>query len=294
MKIKRTLAETCFNIFNILLLTAVALCTLYPLWHVFFASFSDPALLAKHTGAILRPLGLSFDAYKAVFAKTEIWIGYGNTIFYLVVGTAVNMIVTVPMAYMLSKGNELIMPKYIMMGIVFTMYFSGGLIPLYLIVKGLHLTDTRWAVIFPTALSTFNLIIMRTAFVSLPKELEEAARIDGAGILIILVKVVLPLVKSTMAVIVLYYAVAQWNQWFQAMIYLRNQSMYPLQLFLRDILIENESNDMMVGVTTGNQQSLYEAIKYATIVIATLPILLLYPFLQKYFVQGVMIGAVKG
>ena len=294
MKIKRTLAETCFNVFNILLLTAVALCTLYPLWHVFFASFSDPALLAKHTGAILRPLGFSFDAYKAVSAKTEIWIGYGNTIFYLVVGTAVNMIVTVPMAYMLSKGNELIIPKYIMMGIVFTMYFSGGLIPLYLIVKGLHLTDTRWAVIFPTALSTFNLIIMRTAFVSLPKELEEAARIDGAGILIILVKVVLPLVKSTMAVIVLYYAVAQWNQWFQAMIYLRNQSMYPLQLFLRDILIENESNDMMVGVTTGNQQSLYEAIKYATIVIATLPILLLYPFLQKYFVQGVMIGAVKG
>ncbi len=294
MKIKRSIPERTFNVFNIALLTAITLVTLYPLWHVFFASFSDPAQLAQHTGLILKPVGFSLEAYKSVFAKQEIITGYANTLFYLVAGTTVNMLVTVPMAYMLSKNGELRLSRIIMVAVIFTMYFGGGMIPLYLVVQGLGLTNTRLAVIIPTAVSTFNLVVMRTAFVAVPKELEEAAEIDGAGTVKTLVRIVLPLVKPTLAVVVLYYAVAQWNQWFQAMIYLRDQKLYPLQLFLRDILIENENNDMMMGVSSGNQQALYEVIKYATIVVSTLPVLVLYPFLQKYFVQGVMIGAVKG
>lgn len=293
MRIKKSPSEQAFGIFNIVFLTFITLCTLYPVLHVLFASFSEPGLLAKHTGLLLKPAGFSLEGYQSVLAKKEIWIGYGNTIFYLIAGTAVNMLVTVPMAYMLSKP-KLFFQRYIMLAVVFTMYFGGGMIPLYLVVQSLGLINTRLAIILPTAVSTFNLIVMRTAFSNVPPDLEEAAIIDGAGQLVTLLKIVLPLVKPTIAVILLYYAVAQWNQWFQAMIYLRNQKLYPLQLFLRDILIENENNDMLTGTSSGNQQALYEVIKYATIVVSTVPILILYPFLQKYFVQGVMIGAVKG
>lgn len=292
-KIKKSKAEVAFGVLNVCILTLLALVTLYPILHVLFGSFSEAELLMKHQGLMLKPVGFSLDGYKAVFAKEEIWIGYGNTLYYVLAGTAVNMIVTVPLAYMLSKP-KLLFQKYIMMAIVFTMYFSGGLVPLYLTVQNLGITDTRWAVILPTAVSTYNLIILRTAFASMPESLEEAAKIDGAGVLTILWKIILPLTKASVAVIVLYYAVANWNQWFQAMLYIRKQELYPLQLFLRDILIENQNDDMTMGVSSGNQQSMYEVVRYATIVVSTLPILLFYPFIQKYFVQGVMIGAVKG
>ncbi|MEG2584189.1 MAG: carbohydrate ABC transporter permease, partial [Oscillospiraceae bacterium] len=197
--------------------------------------------------------------------------------------------------YVLSRPY-LYWQKFMMVFVVFTMYFNGGLVPTYLLVQNLGLADTRWAILLPTAINTFNLILMRNGFMGIPVSLEEAAKIDGASPLQSLVKIILPLSMPTIAVVVLYYGVAHWNSWFQAMIYLRDQELYPLQLFLRDILLNKDttSTDMVVNAAGGSQDALFEVVKHSTIIVSTVPILVLYPFLQKYFVQGVMIGAVKG
>lgn len=291
--IKRTPLQRTFTVVNTAVLAALALVTLYPLLYVVFASFSNPTLFAKHTGPLFWTQGFSLDAYKVVLEKPEILTGYGNTIFYVVVGTAVNMAFTISLAYVTSRPG-LLLNKPIMLLIIFTMYFNGGLIPTYLLVQNLGLVDTRWAPILPTAISTFNLIILRTGFAGVPVSLEEAAKIDGASPFRIMVKIIFPLAMPTIAVIILYYAVQHWNSWFQEMIYLRNDDLYPLQLFLRQILIENQQDDMVMATKTADQQALGEIIKYSTIIVSTVPILLVYPFLQKYFTKGVMIGAVKG
>lgn len=291
--IKRTPLQSAFTVVNTAVLAALALVTLYPLLYVVFASFSNPTLFAKHTGPLFWTQGFSLDAYKVVLEKPEILTGYGNTIFYVVVGTAVNMAFTISLAYVTSRPG-LLLNKPIMLLIIFTMYFNGGLIPTYLLVQDLGLVDTRWAPILPTAISTFNLIILRTGFAGVPASLEEAAKIDGASPFRIMVKIIFPLAMPTIAVIILYYAVQHWNSWFQEMIYLRNDDLYPLQLFLRQILIENQQDDMVMATKTADQQALGEIIKYSTIIVSTVPILLVYPFLQKYFTKGVMIGAVKG
>jgi putative aldouronate transport system permease protein len=256
------------------------------------ASISDGSEIISHTGALFKPLGFSLEAYKLVFNNPMVGRGYLNTIFVVVVGVSINILMTSVGAYFLSR-KDVFWKKYVMMAIVFTMYFSGGLIPFYFTVKGLHLDNTLWALIIPGMISTFNLIIMRTAFMAIPDSLEESAKIDGANHFTILFRIVLPLAGPTIAVMILYYGVGHWNSWFNAMIFLRKRELYPLQLILREILIQNSFTDN--GLSTGDDAlKLAEVMKYAIIMVGTLPILCIYPFLQKYFVKGVMIGAVKG
>ena len=242
-----------------------------------------------NSAPLWKPLGFSLAAYKKVFSNSSIYIGYANTIFYVVVGTTVNIIMTCIAAYVLSR-KQFMLRRFFTLMFIFTMYFNGGLIPNYLLIKGLHLIDNRLALILPGAISTFNLMIMITGFEGIPKSLEESARIDGAGDWTILFRIIMPLAKPTIMVILLYYAVGHWNAWFNAMIYIRDASKRPLQLFLRDILTRNQ-----MGAMTGQTdiEDVGQTIKYATILVSTAPILCIYPFIQKYFVQGVMIGAVK-
>jgi len=204
------------------------------------------------------------------------------------------MLVTTLAAFALSR-KRLWIKKYINILVVITMFFSGGLIPTFLQVKSLGLYGSRMAIILPTLVNTYNLIVLRTAFYAFPESLEEAAKIDGANDFKVLFQLVLPLTKATMAVVVLFYAVARWNDWFQASIYLKDRSKYPIQLYLREVLINSSTDSMTVGAATGQDAlAMSESIKYATVMVSTLPILAIYPFLQKYFVKGVMVGAVKG
>lgn len=285
----RKIGGKVFDVFNYALLVLVAFVTLYPFLYVIFASLSDPIRLMGNSAPLWKPLGFSLAAYKKVFSNSSIYIGYANTIFYVVVGTAVNIIMTCIAAYVLSR-KQFMLRRFFTLMFIFTMYFNGGLIPNYLLIKGLHLIDNRLALILPGAISTFNLMIMITGFEGIPKSLEESARIDGAGDWTILFRIIMPLAKPTIMVILLYYAVGHWNAWFNAMIYIRDASKRPLQLFLRDILTRNQ-----MGAMTGQTdiEDVGQTIKYATILVSTAPILCIYPFIQKYFVQGVMIGAVK-
>ncbi len=294
MHIKESPSRKAFNVFNIIFMLCMIVITLYPLLYVVFASMSDSNELMKHSGLLLKPVGFSWAAYKAVFQNPNILQGYKNTIIVLISSVAVSMFLTCLAAYVLSRKNVLF-NGVITFIIMFTMFFSGGMIPTYLLVNNLGLTNTYWALILPTAISTYNMIIMRTGFAAIPESLEESAKIDGANHFTILFKIVIPLAKPTMAVIVLYYAVACWNSWFNAMIYLqKRRDLQPLQLILRGILIENDTSNMQDGNVGQDTESIAESIKYAVIVVATLPILAIYPFLQKYFIKGIMIGAVKG
>ncbi len=281
-----------FNFINMTLLIFLIVITLYPFLYIVFASLSNPSRIMAHIGLLYKPLGFSLGAYKAVFKNPNIFTGYLNTCFLVTVGMAVNIIMTSLGAYFLSRKNVL-WGKAIMFLIVFTMFFNGGLIPLYFTVKGLHLNNTLWALILPSAINTFNLIIMRTAFMSIPDSIEESAKMDGAGHLTILFRIVIPLSMPTIAVMILFYGVGHWNAWFQAMIFLQDRQLFPLQLILREILLMNDSFQMAMGANVGDQEMVSETIKYAVIIIATLPILCLYPFLQKYFIKGVMVGSLK-
>ncbi len=292
-KIKESIPERIFDAINYLFLFALMLVTVYPFWYVFSASVSIPALFVAHRGVVVAPIGFSVDSYRMVFQNPLIISGYINTIVYLAVGTLINMVLTVIGGYVLSRSGCMMrsaMNKFI----TFTMFFSGGLIPMFLLVKSFGMLDTMWALIIPSAISTYNMIIMRTAFASLPASLEESAKLDGANDIHILFKILMPLTKATMAVLVLFYAVSHWNSWFPAMIYLRDSSKYPLQLVLRDIIIASNQDSMTTEVSGADSAATNEVVKYATIMVATVPILVAYPFLQKYFVKGVMVGAVKG
>lgn len=294
MRIKGSLGDHLFNAINAALMVALMIVTLYPLLHVAFASLSDPAALMRHRGIILAPLGFTLAAYELVLDNPMVMLGYRNTLLYVVAGTALNLVMTSLGAYALSRRN-LLLKNPIMFLIVFTMFFSGGLIPTFLLVGNtLNLMDNPLALILPTAISTYNLIIMRTAFEAVPYELEEAARMDGANDIQILWRVYLPLCKPVLAVMTLFYAVGHWNAFFSAMVYLRSREWYPLQLVLREILITNSTDSMLTGISMVDAVPIGETIKYATIVVATLPILCVYPFLQRYFTKGVMIGAIKG
>ena len=293
MNIKLSAGEKVFSVFNYAFMTGIILLMLYPLLYVLFASVSDPATLMAHRGLLFGPLGFSLEAYKRVFDNPMILLGYRNTLFYVTAGTTLNVIMTAIGAYVLSRRN-LMFRRPITLLIVFTMFFSGGLIPIFLMVgRTLGMMDTPLALILPGAISTYNLMIMRTSFEGLPYELEEAARIDGANDFHILFRIILPLSMPVVAVMILFYGVAHWNSFFSAMVYIRTRDLYPLQIILREILITNSTDAMMTSVSSGDQMPIGETIKYATIVVATLPILLVYPYLQRYFVKGVMIGAVK-
>lgn len=293
LSIKRTASEEVFDIVNTLFLIFVIIITLYPLLHVLFASISQPAKLIQHQGILLWPLGVSFNAYSLVIKYPMIISGYLNTFFIVLVGTALNLLMTVLAAYVLSR-KQVLLKGALMFFIVFTMFFQGGMIPLYIQVNNLGLRDKLWSLILPVAVSAWNIIITRTSFMAVPDSLEESARIDGANDLTILFRVVIPLSMPVLAVMVLFYGVSHWNSWFSAMLYLRDRSLYPLQLVLREILIISDVTSMTQGYNAIDAEPIGQTIKYATIVVATVPIMCVYPFLQKYFVKGVMVGAIKG
>ena len=290
---KPTTGQKVFNVINIVVMCLLMIVTAYPLLYVLFASFSEGTELMQHSGLLFAPLGFSGAAYDAVFKNPNITHGFFNTAVYLIGGVGLGMLLTVVGGYCLSR-KDLMWRRPVMLLIIFTMFFNGGLIPTFLNVQNLGLLDTYWAVILPTAINTFNLIIMRTAFEAIPESLVESAQLDGARHFTILFKIVLPLALPTIMVIVLYYAVERWNEWFNAMIFLKDRGKFPLQLTLREILIQNDTNNMTTSTSFADQESVSETIKYAVIVVATIPILVVYPFLQKYFVKGVMVGAVKG
>lgn len=289
MKVRYTKGETVLHIIIVIICALLSLAILLPMLNILFGALSDPYDVMKHSGLFLYPVNPTLYNFKLVFQNPSILTGYMNTIFVVVVGTGLNVFLSLIGAYVLSrKGARLV--KFFTLMIVFTMYFHGGTIPTYLVVEALGLINTRWSLILPGAISTFNMIVMRTAMAQVPDSLPESAMIDGATHPQVLFRIMAPLCKATVAVIVLYYAVAHWNSWFGAFLYLRDKTKYPLQLILRQILFQEETNSMAAE----NLALDSEAVKYATIVVATLPILCIYPFLQRYFVKGVMVGAVKG
>lgn len=290
---RKSVGSVIFDVLNVIVLLLLSLVCLYPMLYVLFASMSNPAEISQNAGLLLWPKGFQLQAYKAVFQNSDIVSGYLNTLFYVVVGTALNMTLTVLGAYTLSRKD--FKPRNIfMMYITITMFVNGGLVPGYLLVKNIGILNTRWAIVLPVAVNVFNLIMTRTYFLTIPDSLEEAAKIDGAGHWRILINVMLPLATPILAVIGLYYMVGHWNSWFNAMIYLKDRNTWPLQLILREILILNESGSMMENTFTIDKLPIAENIKYAVIIVATVPILCVYPFLQKYFAKGVMVGAIKG
>lgn len=291
-RIKEGPASIIFDIVNVLLLAAVVIVTVYPILYVIFASFSNGDRLIEHSGLLWKPLDFTIAGYKMVFKDPMIGRGYLNTIFVVFAGSFVSMAITILASYFLARKGVM-GQKAVMIYIIITMFFSGGMIPFYFAVRGLGLYNSLWALIFPSAVNTFNLIVMKTNFQGVPDGLIEAAVLDGADHFRILRSVVLPLVKPILAVISLYYIVGRWNEWFHAMMFLQDRVKYPLQLVLRGILIANDTNVMTSGVGFGDQEAVSESIKYGVIVVATVPILCIYPFLQKYFVKGTMVGAVK-
>lgn len=294
--LRQSRSDKLFDILNITIMIGLLIIFLWPLIFVLSASVSNPA--AVTTGKVLLlPVEFNLDGYVAILEYDSIWIGYKNTLVYTVLGTIVNLIMTICAAYPLSRKD--FMPRNFLMGMfMFTMFFSGGLIPTYLVVVKLGMIDTLWAMILPGAVNVFYVIIVRTYFqTSIPQSLYDAAELDGANTAQILIRIILPLSAPIIAVMALYYGIGHWNSFFDAMIYMMDTDKYPLQMFLRDILIENKVDLNMVGLDPAQAEAkrqLTETIKYGVIVVASVPVLCFYPFVQKYFVKGVMIGAVKG
>lgn len=290
--IKTTVGDRIFTAFNYIFLTALAITCAYPIIYVAFASVSNSNLLMQHSGLLYKPLGFNLNAYERVFKNPMILGGYMNTLKILVIHLILSIVMTSIGAYCLSRKNVMWNPLFNLL-IAFTMFFSGGMIPFFLNMEQLNLTGSHWGLIIPFMISTYNLIIMRTSFASIPESLLEAAYMDGAGHVRTMFRIVMPLSKAVISVMVLYYGVGVWNGWFWASVILRDRSMYPLQVILREILLQNLTQDMTIGSGTGDTEAIAESIKYATIMVATIPILCVYPFIQKYFQKGVMIGGVK-
>ena len=282
-----------FSGINAFILILITLITFYPLYYVAITSISN-GMLVMQGKVNLYPIGLTLDSYRSIMSDPQLFQSLWNSIVYTIVGTIINLVMSCLCAFPLSRRT--FSGKRFFTGmIVFTMFFGGGMIPLYLVIKDLHMMDTIWAIVLPVAINTYNMIIMKNNFESIPDSLEESARMDGANDIVILFKIVLPLSKAILAVMVLMYGVSHWNAWFDAMLFIRKRDLYPLQIILREILIANSTDSMMAGSgMSSDVEAIGESIKYATIVVATAPILCVYPFIQKYFTKGVMLGAVKG
>lgn len=287
--IKTSLGSKAFDIFNYIFLTIVGISTLYVFWDAFVVSLSPIEEYLK-TSIHLWPKKISFEPYVYMIKLKELWISYGNTLFVTIVGTGINMILTIMTAYVLSK-KELFGQRVIMFFIVFTMLFSGGVIPLYIVIKNIGLMNSLFALIVPSAISTYNLIILRNFFTALPASLEESALLDGCTEVGILFKIIIPISMPAIMTVTLFYAVSNWNQFFSAILYIYDKEKWPLQLFLRSMLFEND-----MAYQTGGESlfMLGQPMKMAAVMMAVIPIMCAYPFFQKYFVQGVMVGAVKG
>ena len=294
-KMRRSKSDLAFDIFNYVLLGLAALVVLYPLYFVVIAWFSDPD--AINTGrVVLWPVGFNTMGYEKIFADAKIWRSYSNTIFYTLLGTTINIFLTMMFAYPLSR-REFFGRKFLTFFMMFTLYFQGGLVPTYLLMQDINLYDTPWVMVLLPALNVFNVIIARTNIQNnIPEELYEAACLDGCSHLKYFWKVVFPLSKTIIAVLVLYYGVAHWNDYMNGLIYLRDEGLYPLQLVLRGILVQNQASASMMSDVESMmaQQKAAELIKYGLIIVSALPVLVIYPFLQKYFEKGVMVGSVKG
>ena len=294
---------TAFDYFNVLLMLVVCVVCLYPMLYIVFASFSMPGQLAIHRGIMWRPLGFTLEGYRLVLNNPNIATGYFNTLIYVTFGTLSTLILTTIAAFLASRTNWM-WARGLTLMILVNMFFGGGMIPFYMLIRDLGWLDSRTALIIPGSLNVFRMIITRTAIMGIPDSLEESARIDGANDFIILVKIILPLITAALAVQVLFAAVAHWNAWFNAMIFIRDRSLFPLQLILREILLIDDmqviSGAEGLGVGTVGGLSMADIVnlqlltRYVTVVVATVPILCAYPFLQKYFVKGMLIGAVKG
>ena len=292
-KIKQSAGDRIFDVINVILCIVLFLLILYPLIYVLSASVSDPYAVLQGKMTFL-PVGFNLDAYAKIFEYEDVLTGYKNSLILVLLGTGINFILTFFGAYPLSR-KDLYGRTFLTVMFAITMFFNGGMIPRYLVVQDCHLLDTVWSMIIPTAISMYNLVVMRTFFQSnIPDSLVEAAEIDGASNWQIMIRVVLPLSKSIIAVICLFYGVAHWNQYFQAPLYLSSSEKYPLQMVLREILLLSQVQDLVDTQDFANQVMQGESIKYSLIVVASVPVLAVYPFIQKHFVKGVMLGAIKG
>lgn len=293
-KLRDSRSDRVFNVVNIVFtFLCMALC-IYPLYFIIIASFSDPSLVSLGK-VILIPKGITFDGYEKIMHNNELWTGYLNTICYTTLGTLFNLALTLSAGFALSR-REMPLRRVIMSIFTITMFMNGGLVPTFLLMRNLKLYNTFWIMILLNGISVYNLIICRTFFEStIPGELWDAAQVDGCTEFRFFFRIVLPLSGAVIAVLALYYAVGHWNSYFNAMIYLRDKKLYSLQLVLRNILIANQYTDDMASLDVGADTSMkLQTMKYAIIVVSTVPMLIVYPFVQKHFVKGVMIGAVKG
>ncbi|NOU79386.1 ABC transporter permease subunit [Paenibacillus sp. LMG 31459] len=281
-----------FSIINGIALLMVVVATLYPFVHMLAVSLSSDSNVIQNKVSIW-PKGFNLDMYKVVLEDSKIWVAYKNTIVYTFTGTLISLLITSTGAYALSR-SDMALRKSLTMLIVVTMFFGGGMIPTFLVVRSLNLVDTVWGMVLPGAVSTWNLILMRTFFAGIPKELEESGRMDGLNDIGIFARIIVPLSKASFATIALFYAVSMWNNFLGPLLYLRSSELFPLQVLLRNMVLAGTSSSGDVTGIGGDNQIVEESLKYATIMVSTLPILAVYPFIQKYFVQGAMIGAVKG
>ncbi len=295
VKYKLTGCDLVFYGISALVIGILTLTVLYIIVYILSASFSSPAALAAGK-VVLWPVDFSVDGYKAVFNYSKVWIGYRNTIFYVIAGTVINVSMTLLCAYPMAQ-KDLYGGKVIMAYFTFTMIFSGGMIPTYILIKKLGIMNTIWSLLLPGAMTIYNMIIARTFIqTNIPGELKDAARIDGCDDFHFFFEVVLPLSKAIIAVLILWYAVGHWNSYMDAFLYLRNNNLYPLQIFLKDVLVSGEfsAEDMMDPETAIALQNMKLLLKYSLIVVSVVPLFFFYPFVQKYFVKGVTIGSVKG
>ena len=293
--IRRTREDRIFILIDQLLVLFVFIAVFYPLWYILVMSFDGDIY---NTALRLLPSKWSLNGYKAVFNYSRVWTGYRNSVLYMVLGTALNMVVTICAAYPLSR-KDLRFRRSISLLFVFTMYFSGGLIPTYLLISSLGMVDTLWAMLIPGAMSVYNMIVMRTYFeTAIPGELREAASIDGCNNMVYLLKIVLPLSMPILAVIGMFYMVGHWNSFFNALLYLNNNDRFPLQMIIREILVINSVDSSSMAdfdpESANAMMERMEIMRYSLVVVASAPMLILFPFVQKYFVKGLMIGAVKG
>lgn len=290
---RKNKSEITFQIANLSILIVFCLLIILPLLHILFASVSDPNWVRSYKGLIIFPRGFTLKGYEIIFENNEIFRSIFNSIFYMVFGTAINMVLSTIGAYVLSRKGVML-NKFFMIMITITMFFGGGVVPLYILLNSMNLIDKIWAILLPAAISPWNMIILRTAFQGVPEEICEAARIDGASELRMMVQISIPLIKATMAIILLYYAVGHWNSWFSAMAFIRDRSKYPLQLILRELLVVNDTSQLVPGGMTNSETLNYGTlVKYTTAVVSMLPMMILFPFVQKYFTQGVLVGAIK-
>lgn len=291
-RIRASLSERIFYGIVVVIVALFGICVLYPVVYIISSSFSSPKAVMSGN-VLLLPVDFTLTGYKAVLRYDNVWVGFRNSLFYMGFGTAINLVMTTLAAYPLSR-RDVPFKGIIMFLFTFTMIFNAGMIPNYLLIRDLGILNTVWAMLLPGAVAVYNMIVMRTFFMtSIPEDLLEASKLDGCTDFQYLCKVVLPLSKSILAVIVMYYAVGHWNAYFNAFLYLSDDRLYPLQIFLRDILISNQVGAEMMDTYSENVGIEY-VLKYALIVIATIPMMVIYPFVQKHFQKGVMIGAVKG